>query len=436
MKVVIMAGGKGTRIASIASDIPKPMIKIGDKPILEHEIECLKKQGLTDIIITVSHLGNIIMEYFGDGSKISPATGKEFGVNIEYFVEETPLGNAGALFKIKNKLKSDFLLLNADSLFNIDFNRFIKFHKENKALVTLFTHPNSHPYDSGLIITDENNIVLEWLNKEDERPVWYNNRVNAGLHIISPQILEKNIEKEKIDLDRDLLKPLAGTGKMYAYNSPEYVKDMGTPERYYSVCNDLLSGKVFNKNLINKQKAIFLDRDGTVNEYVGFLRNIDEFKLIENTAEAIKKINSSEYLAIIVTNQPVIARGEVTYEELKQIHKKMETLLGQEGAYLDGIYYCPHHPKSGFEGEIKELKIECECRKPKPGMLLEAAKDFNIDLEKSWIIGDSENDILAGKNAKCNTAYINAKDINENIDYNICGRDLLECVNKILEKEK
>lgn len=436
MKVVIMAGGKGTRIASIASDIPKPMIKIGDKPILEHEIECLKKQGLTDIIITVSHLGNIIMEYFGDGSKISPATGKEFGVNIEYFVEETPLGNAGALFKIKNKLKSDFLLLNADSLFNVDFNRFIKFHKENKALVTLFTHPNSHPYDSGLIITDENNIVLEWLNKEDERPVWYNNRVNAGLHIISPQILEKNIEKEKIDLDRDLLKPLAGTGKMYAYNSPEYVKDMGTPERYYSVCNDLLSGKVFNKNLINKQKAIFLDRDGTVNEYVGFLRNIDEFQLIENTAEAIKKINSSEYLAIIVTNQPVIARGEVTYEELKQIHKKMETLLGQEGAYLDGIYYCPHHPKSGFEGEIKELKIECECRKPKPGMLLEAAKDFNIDLEKSWIIGDSENDILAGKNAKCNTAYINAKDINENIDYNICGRDLLECVNKILEKEK
>ena len=436
MKVVIMAGGKGTRIASIASDIPKPMIKIGDKPILEHEIECLKKQGLTDIIITVSHLGNIIMEYFGDGSKISPATGKEFGVNIEYFVEETPLGNAGALFKIKNKLKSDFLLLNADSLFNVDFNRFIKFHKENKALVTLFTHPNSHPYDSGLIITDENNIVLEWLNKEDERPVWYNNRVNAGLHIISPQILEKNIDKEKIDLDRDLLKPLAGTGKMYAYNSPEYVKDMGTPERYYSVCNDLLSGKVFNKNLINKQKAIFLDRDGTVNEYVGFLRNIDEFKLIENTAEAIKKINSSEYLAIIVTNQPVIARGEVTYEELNQIHKKMETLLGQEGAYLDGIYYCPHHPKSGFEGEIKELKIECECRKPKPGMLLDAAKDFNIDLEKSWIIGDSENDILAGKNAKCNTAYINAKEINENIDYNICGRDLLECVNKILEKEK
>lgn len=435
MKAVIMAGGKGTRIASIASDIPKPMIKIGNKPILEHEIECLKKQGLTDIIITVSHLGNIIMDYFGDGSKLSPVTGKPFGVNIEYFVEEVPLGNAGALFKIKNKLTSDFLLLNADALFNIDFNRFVKFHNDNKALVSLFTHPNSHPYDSGLIIVDENNRVLNWLNKEDPRPEWYNNRVNAGLHIISPKILEQEITKDKIDLDRDLLKPLAGTGVMYSYNSPEYVKDMGTPDRYYAVCNDLLSGKVFNKNLVNKQKAIFLDRDGTINKYVGFLRNIEQFELIENVAEAIKKINSSEYLAIVVTNQPVIARGEVTYGELDQIHKKMETLLGKEGAYLDGIYFCPHHPDSGFEGEIKELKIDCECRKPKHGMLMKAANDFNVDLENSWMIGDSENDILAGKNANCHTAYINSDENNNDTKCDICGKNLLDCINKILEKE-
>lgn len=435
MKVVIMAGGKGTRITSIASDIPKPMIKIGDKPILEHEIDCLREQGFNDIIITVSHLGNIIMDYFGNGSKISPVTGKSFGVNIEYFVEEVPLGNAGALFKIKNKLTSDFLLLNADALFNIDFNRFVKFHNENKALVSLFTHPNSHPYDSGLIIVDENNRVLNWLNKEDQRPEWYNNRVNAGLHIISPKILEQEIVKDKIDLDRDLLKPLAGKGVMYSYNSPEYVKDMGTPDRYYSVCDDLLSGKVLDKNLVNKQKAIFLDRDGTINKYVGFLRDINQFELIENVAEAIKKINSSGYLAIVVTNQPVIARGEVTYGELNLIHKKMETLLGKEGAYVDAIYYCPHHPDKGFEGEIKELKIDCECRKPKPGMLLRAANDFNINLECSWMIGDSKNDVLVGKNAKCHTAYIKNNKDNNDIKCDILGKDLLDCINKILEKE-
>ena len=129
MKVVIMAGGKGTRISSVASDIPKPMIKINNKPVLEHEIECLRKQGFNDIIITVSHLGHIIMDYFGDGSNISPVTNEPFGVNIEYYFEETPLGNAGALFKIKDKLTEDFLLLNADAMFDIDFNRFIKYHR-------------------------------------------------------------------------------------------------------------------------------------------------------------------------------------------------------------------------------------------------------------------------------------------------------------------
>ena len=398
MKVVIMAGGKGTRISSVASDIPKPMIKIDGVPVLEHEIKCLRNQGYTELVITVSHLGNIIMDYFGDG--------KDFGVNIEYYFEEEPLGNAGALFKIKDKLTEDFLLLNADAIFDIDFNRFVAFHKEKGGLVTLFTHPNSHPYDSGLIIADNNKSVEKWLAKEDDRPEFYRNRVNAGLHILSPKVLDAEITTPKVDLDRQLLKPLAGTGKMFVYDSPEYVKDMGTPERYEGVSRDFVNGVVTGKNLANKQKAIFLDRDGTINKYVGFLRNIDEFELIEGVAEAIKIINQSGYLAIVVTNQPVIARGEVTYEELDEMHNKMETLLGLTGAYVDAIYYCPHHPHSGYEGEIPELKFECECRKPKPGMLLQAARDFNIDLSQSWMIGDGENDVQAGIAAGCKSVLL------------------------------
>lgn len=406
MKTVIMAGGKGTRISSVASDIPKPMIQVEGKPVLEHEIECLREQGFDDIIITVSHLGNIIMDYFGDGSAISPVTGKTFGVHIEYYFEEQPLGNAGALFQIKDKLDSDFLLLNADAMFDVDFNRFVDFHKSHGGLVTLFTHPNSHPYDSGVIIADEHGAVERWLTKEDDRPKYYRNCINAGLHVISPKILETDIMTSKVDLDRQLLKPLAGTGKMFCYNSPEYVKDMGTPDRYYSVCEDFKEGRVKGKNLVNKQKAVFLDRDGTINKYIGFLRDLDDFELIDGVASAIKAINVSGYLAIVVTNQPVIARGEVSFEELQEIHNKMETLLGEQGAYVDAIYYCPHHPHKGYEGERPELKIECDCRKPKPGMLLQAAKDFNIDLEHSWMIGDGENDIAAGKNAGCHTALI------------------------------
>lgn len=124
-----MAGGKGTRISSLFHDIPKPMIKIDDRPVLEHELECLRDQGFNDIIITVSHLGDVIMDYFGDGSGNSPATGKPFGVKIEYFNEQVPLGNAGALFKLRDRFTEDFLLLNADAIFDIDFRRFVDFHK-------------------------------------------------------------------------------------------------------------------------------------------------------------------------------------------------------------------------------------------------------------------------------------------------------------------
>lgn len=420
MKVVIMAGGKGTRISSVASDIPKPLVPIEGKPVLEREIECLRDQGFTDITLTVSHMADQIMDYFKDGSTLR--------VHINYYVEKTPLGNAGALFKLYDQLTDNFLLLNADSIFDVDFNRFVNYHKEKNGLATLFTHPNNHPYDSGLIISDKNCNVLQWLTKEDARPTWYTNRVNAGLHVLKKELLNNYVVNSetigtkdasgktiKIDLDRNLLKPFSGTGKMYCYDSPEYVKDMGTPERYHAVCEDYKLGKVQAKNLKNKQKAVFLDRDGTINKYVGFLTNIDEFELLPGVAEAIRKINASGYLAIVITNQPVVARGEVTFEQLEEMHKKMQTLLGNEGAYLDGIYYCPHHPHKGYAGEVPELKIDCDCRKPKPGMLYKAEKDFNIDLSKSWMVGDGENDIGAGKNAGCKTALIGTEDFQQDV---------------------
>lgn len=402
-----MAGGRGTRISELFPDIPKPMIPVCGVPVLEREILSLKEQGFTDIILTVGYKAEKIINHFEDGQR--------YGVHIEYFIEKEPLGNAGALFQMKDKLVEDFLLLNADAMFNVDFNRFVAFHKRHGGLVSLFTHPNNHPYDSGLIVSNEKKQVMQWLSKEDNRPEYYENRVNAGLHIINPEVFNKERLAGKIDLDRQVLKPLCGTGKMYCYDSPEYVKDMGTPNRYHAVCSDFINGIVEEKNLKKKQKAIFLDRDGTINKYVGFLREVEQFELLDGVSEAIKKINQSGYLAVVVTNQPVIARGEVTYDKLQEIHNKMETLLGKDGAYLDGIYFCPHHPDSGFEGEIKELKIDCNCRKPKPGMLIKAAEDLNIDLSMSWMIGDGKSDILAGKNAGCKTALIGEDDYGQDI---------------------
>lgn len=431
MKTVIMAGGKGTRIASVNAEVPKPMIQILNKPILEYQLECLRDQGYRDIILVIGHLGHVVREYFGDGSGISPATGKPFGVSIEYIVETEPLGTAGALYLLKEKLGEDFLLLCGDVIFDIDVDRFYRFHKARGGVATLFTHPNSHPYDSGIIMADESGKVTNWLHKEEPRQ-WYRNRVNAGLHFFSHRIFEQGLFRElkKVDLDREVLKPLIPTGQLFVYDSPEYVKDMGTPDRFYSVTEDIRCGKVRQKNLSNPQRCVFLDRDGTLNKYVGFLRHIDQLELLPGAAEAVRKINESGYLAIIVTNQPVIARGEVTVPELREIHNKLETLLGQEGAYVDGIYYCPHHPHKGYEGEIPELKIDCQCRKPKPGLLYQAAKDFHIDLTASYMVGDGDNDVQCGINAGCTPVLLTDGEA-EVAHY----RTLLDFVNHRIVKE-
>lgn len=399
MKALISAGGFGTRIRSASANVPKPMIKVDGVPVLERTIFQLKKYGIYDLIITVSYLKEQIMNYFGNG--------ESFGVNIKYFEEDEPLGSAGAIFKLKNEFTDDFLVLNGDIVFDVDLNKMIEYHTKNDVLITLFAHPNTHPYDSTLICYDKNNVVCN-LFKGKNRPKYYKNCVNAGIHILSPKVFDRlsNNGDEVKNFDKDLIIPLLETKKVFAYLSCEYVKDMGTPDRLIAVTEDVKSGKVEKKNIKNKQKAIFLDRDGTINKYVGFLSDINDFELIDNVADAIKDINKSDFLAIVITNQPVIARGEVTFEELEEIHKKMETLLGEKGAYVDAIYFCPHHPNKGFDGEVTELKIDCDCRKPKPGMILRAAEEFNIDLSKSYMIGDSDVDIKTAENAGCKSIKI------------------------------
>lgn len=397
MHAVITAGGKGTRVASVSHSIPKPLLPIAGKPVLQRQIECLKRQEIEQITFTIGYMGEMIREYFGDGSR--------FGVNIDYIQEDVPLGTAGALYYLKNSVCDDFFLINGDLIFDVDLKRMLAFHKSQHAAATLLIHPNDHPYDSGLVVADGVGQVHGWLAKEDTRG-WYRNCVNAGVHVLSPKLLEKLDEPRKLDLDREILKPLIPSGGVYAYRTPEYVKDMGTPERIAQVEQDLQSGLVQQKNLSMPQCAVFLDRDGTINQYVDFLKRPEDFQLIDGAAEAIRRINQSGYLAIVVTNQPVIARGDVTWEQLEEIHKKMETLLGQEGAYLDDIFICPHHPDSGFVGEVPAYKIQCNCRKPKPGLLLQAAEKYNIDLSRSWMIGDSQSDVEAGKAVGCKTILV------------------------------
>ena len=434
-----MAGGRGTRIASVSGGLPKPLIPLNGVPVLERQIACLRDQGISDMILTVGCQAEEIVRYFGDGSGISPATGTPFGVQIRYFVEDQPLGSGGALFHLRDMLRDDFFLLNGDLVFDVDFQRFAEFHRAHGGLATLFSHPNSHPYDSGLLETDSRGQVLRWLSREDPRPEYYRNQVNAGLHILSPALLDCLPDgadtSAPVDLDRQILKPLANTGRLFAYESPEYVRDMGTPERYRQVCEDLQSGIVAAKNLSRPQRAVFLDRDGVLNRHNGFIRTPDALELLPNVPEAVRQINHSGFLAIVATNQPVIARGEASAAQLREIHNKLETLLGREGAYLDRIYYCPHHPDRGFPGEVPELKIDCSCRKPKPGMLLQAAADFHLDLRRCWMAGDGERDIEAGRRAGCKTVLIDGGDKKRDFGQDISVSSLWEFTETVLKAE-
>ena len=432
MKAVIMAGGKGTRISSITNDeIPKPMLKIGDKPILEHQIECLKKNGIDEIIIIVGHLGEVISEYFGDGSKID--------VNIEYIKEDedNPLGTAGSLFYLKDKLVGNFVLVFGDVFFDVDFKKMIEFHEKHNSIATLLTHPNSHPFDSDLLIVNDDNVVTGFDSKENDRSTYdYQNIVNSGIYVFSDEILKLITEPVKLSIEKDVISKYINKGKVYSYHSTEYVKDMGTPDRYESVNKDYENKIPQARNLSNKQKCIFLDRDGTINEARGYIVDKKDLSLLDGVSEAIKRINSSEYLCIVVTNQPIIARGESTVENLNEIHKHLETLLGNEGAYIDDLLYCPHHPDRGFEGEVLEYKIDCDCRKPKIGMVKKAAEWYNMDLASSYIVGDSWRDVEMGENAGIHTCLLECGEP-ENVSHPVSpekrAKNLLDAVNSIIK---
>ncbi len=433
MQAVIMAGGKGTRLSSITNDeIPKPMVRLNGKPILEHQLEVLKNNGIAEYFFIVGHLGEKIEAYFGDGSK--------WNVTITYIREDVPLGTAGALYYLKGKVKGDFFLVFGDLIFDISVKRFLNFHQEHRAKLTLLVHPNSHPYDSDVIVLGKNEKVVGCNSKNNVRDYYYRNLVNAGLYMVNESVPEKLAEPVKTDLEKDIIFPMIEADEgIYGYCTSEYVKDVGTPERLRATELDLSNGIVHARNLDFPQKAIFLDRDGTINKYVGLVSKTEQFELENGAAKAIAAINRSQYLAIVITNQPVVARGMCDIKDVEEIHNKMETLLGKEGAYVDAIKFCPHHPDKGYPEENPAYKIECECRKPKPGMILDAAEQFHIDLEGSWMIGDSTMDIQTGVNAGTHTILLKTgaggTDQKYDVTADYTAENLMSAVERILERE-
>jgi D,D-heptose 1,7-bisphosphate phosphatase len=388
MQLVIIAGGKGTRLKEILADRPKPMVEVGGKPLVEHQILLARKYGIRDILILTGYGAEYIERYFGDGTA--------WKVRVRYQREVQPLGTAGALLDAFDKLDDTFVVMYGDTMVNVDLQRMIAAHSP-EASATLLVHPNDHPQDSDLVEMNDRSEIVAFHSYPHAANANLQNLVNAALYVFSKRALRDSTSPA--DIARHLFPALLGSGKiLHGYRSREYIKDAGTPERLDRVRRDYESGRVESASFDAAVPAIFLDRDGTLNYERGWLSAPDNLELLPGAAEAVRAINRSGRLAVVITNQPVIARGECSEAGLRRIHNRLEWLLGESHAYLDAIYYCPHHPDSGYPGERADLKISCECRKPATGLLEAATRDLNIDVTRSWMIGDRAGDMQAARN--------------------------------------
>jgi histidinol-phosphate phosphatase family protein len=392
MKAVILAGGKGTRLADRSKGLPKPLVAVNGKTLLEYQLELLKRHGAEQVSLLCGYGAAAIREFCGDGSR--------WGMRLTLIEESAPMGTAGAVIAALDQLPEEFLVIYGDTMVNVDLERFYSAHRRSGAQATLFLHPNDHPWDSDLVETDERGRVIAIHGYPHPEGAELPNQVNAALYVLKADLLRGlAVPAAPMDFAKDLFPQLLASGvHMHGYRSPEYVKDAGTPERLDRVEADVRSGAVARGSLSVQRPAVFLDRDGTINEQVTYVSRPEQLKLIPGSAEAIRNLREAGYRVVVITNQPVVARGDCTEAELLRIHDHMEMELGSSGAFIDGIYACPHHPDGGFAGERAELKVACECRKPGDGMVRQAVRELNLDLAGSWFIGDRTGDLQTAYN--------------------------------------
>lgn len=400
-QAIILAGGMGKRLRALLGDLPKPMIPIAGRPLLEHQIELARNQGFTRIIIFACYRADIIQNHFGDGSK--------WGVSLDYIVEQEPLGTAGAVLDRLDVLDDQFIVMYGDTMLNVDLARLWKAHETAGAAATLLLHPNNHPLDSDLVEMEADGRITAFHNRPHDPNRHFQNLVNAGLYVLNKPALASFAAEMKattpaqlLDFGKDVFPQLLARGfHLQGYNSPEFIKDIGTPDRYQWVCAQYDEGIIQRSSFETQQPAVFLDRDGTLIEEVTRhgIASADQLQLLPDVAAAIYELNQAGIRAVVVTNQPIVAKGMATEADIRAQHNKLETLLGREHAFLDRIYYCPHHPEKGFPGERPELKVDCDCRKPKTGMIQRAVTELNLDLARSWFVGDTTTDLQTAKNA-------------------------------------
>ena len=432
-QAVILAGGFGTRLSRFYNDIPKSLVPINNIPIIQHIINNAIKFGVTKFIILVSYKKEQIISFIKSTYSAS---------NAKFVFVSDPTGSVGtvpALINALPYLEDSFLLLYSDVYSYIDYEKMFDFHYRHKSDFTLLVHPNNHPFDSDLVQMNSGSLKVNWINGYPHREP-LPNICNRAIYVIERSVVHslssanlkfKDIAKEAINF------LISKSYNILGYKSFEFSMDMGTPNRVIELEKNLNNNIHIARSYDAKRKGIFIDRDGVINANLkNGINSIADFKLLNKVSDAILLANKNGFFVCLITNQPGIAKGFLTENQLNNIHNYMSFLLGNSGAYIDDIYFCPHHPESGFKGEISSLKIDCNCRKPKSGLLYKAMHDNFICKNNSWMIGDSLSDIEAGKNASLKTILIADSKNNSYVSTDHVCADLLNAIKYIVRVSK
>ncbi len=390
MQAVVLAGGLGARLGAAG---PKPLVPVAGLPVLAHVIAWLAREGVRDIVLCTGYGHGAIAAEFGDGS--------DWGVRVRYSTDPAPLGTAGAVKAAEHLLSARFFVAYADIVADVALDAFEQRHRFSGAVATLAVHPNDHPFDSDRVLTDVDGFVTRMLKKEDAVGPEGGALCSAALYVLERAVIaEIPLDDKPRDFGRDVFPALVARGKrVLAYRTTEYLHDMGTPARHARVDRDVRQAVPRAMRRSSSRRAVFLDRDGVLVADTPFIHSASQIEILPEAADALRELNAAGTLAVCCTNQPVVARGEITLEQLHTLHTQLEGLLGAQRAWLDAIYVCPHHPDAGFTGERRELKLACRCRKPLPGLLLDAIANLGVDRGNSIFVGDRTSDLRAAEAA-------------------------------------
>lgn len=393
MQAVVLAGGKGTRLGADGDAPPKPLTPILGLALLEHLLAWLAQEGVRDVVLCTAYRAEQVERAIGDGSR--------FGLRIRYSVETKPLGTAGAVKLATPLLEERFFVVYGDVLAEIDLAAMYQAHRASGAMATLAVHPNSHPFDSDRVIADAAGHIERLVRKEDRLGPEAGALCNAALYVLERGAIDAIADDGVArDFARDVFPELLRSGAaLFAYRTAEYLKDMGTKARCGAVEADLSQGVVRAMRRGRPRAAVLLDRDGVLNEDAPYITRADELRLLPGVAKAVRRLNEAHVLTAVCTNQPGVARGMINEAELHAIHRYLEGKLGEEGAWVDGIFACPHHSHRGFDGERSDLKVFCTCRKPLAGLLFQAREALSADLARSIFVGDRTTDLRAARAA-------------------------------------